>query len=114
MKVIETIRTIERIDALIRRKSTGPPKALAQKLGVSERTVYSLIDLMKQLDAPITYNHCIQSYKYDYEVKFGCRFYSVALPGDKVFGGNKMLKIDRFIHCEILAETNFYLECNLR
>lgn len=70
MRFLEKMKTIERVDSLIRRKTTGTPKELAQKLNVSERCVYNIINLMKSMDAPIFYcnNRC--SYCYEYGVDF--------------------------------------------
>ncbi len=45
MTFLEKIQIINRIDSLIRRKSTGNANELANKLGVSRRCVYNLIGL---------------------------------------------------------------------
>jgi len=39
---------IEKIDTLIKLENTGTPAQLAEKLNVSVRQVYSLIDLIKK------------------------------------------------------------------
>jgi len=50
------IRIIIRIHELITRRQTGTPKELAEKLEVSERTVYSYVAYMREeLKAPIVY-----------------------------------------------------------
>lgn len=57
---------IRRLDALIRRKSTGPPGELAQKLDISERWLYKFLrELREEFDCPITYDHYRQSYVYE-------------------------------------------------
>lgn len=60
----------ERMDALIRRKSTGTPKEIAAKLNLSERSLFELINQMKELGAPIVYCKSRQSYIYKEEVRF--------------------------------------------
>ena len=54
-----------RIDSLIRRKSTGSPRDLANRLGVSEATVYRYILELKNMGAPIQYCRDRQSYYYE-------------------------------------------------
>lgn len=62
------ILTIKRIDYLIQLKSTGSPKELAAKLECSERMVYSYLKFLKEeLDAPVEFNHSINSYHYTKE-----------------------------------------------
>lgn len=64
----------ESLDHLIRTKATGTPKKLSQKMGVSERTVYEYIDVLKSLGAPISYCRIRESYFYENEGYFHFRF----------------------------------------
>ena len=41
------IALLERMDQLVRLKATGRPKKLAERLQVSEATVFRIIDTMK-------------------------------------------------------------------
>ena len=50
------IKKIIYIDSLISKRSTGSPKVLAKKIGVSERTAKEFISIMKELGAPICYD----------------------------------------------------------
>lgn len=60
------INRIRRLDAMIRRKSTGPPEQLAEKLDISERWLYKFLrELREEFDCPITYDHYRQSYVYE-------------------------------------------------
>lgn len=76
MNLIEKIRLIERVDALIRRKGTGNPKNLSKKLNISERSTYNLINLMKEMGAPIKYDKSTQTFYYEYKVSFSLGFIS--------------------------------------
>ncbi len=69
------IALLERVDQLIRMKATGRPKQLAQRLNVSEATVFRIIDTMKALNAPIYYDLSRQSYSYSEATRFKCGFY---------------------------------------
>lgn len=65
MSLYQYLNRIERLDALIRHKSTGTPKELARKLDISERWLYKLLDELKmELDCPIQYDTYRQSYVY--------------------------------------------------
>ena len=65
---------LERLDFLIRTKSSGCPRKLADKLGVSKRTVFDYIDILKALGAEIEYDHYQQSYFYRRKGRFRFQF----------------------------------------
>lgn len=59
---------MDRLDALIRRKATGNPKELAEKLGISERAWYRLRDfLTNDLHVPLDYCAKRKTYYYQRE-----------------------------------------------
>jgi len=71
MKILTQIERIKYIDWLIRRKATGTPKQLAEKLNVSVITVYRYIRDLKDMGAPIKFCKYCESYKYtDENYKF--------------------------------------------
>jgi predicted DNA-binding transcriptional regulator YafY len=70
----EIFQRLERIDHLIRIKATGTPTELAGKIGISERSVYVYLNLMKELGAPIKFSNYRQSYYYDEEGSFNISF----------------------------------------
>lgn len=72
MQLQKFISRTRRLDKLIRRKSTGSPSQLANRLGVSEATIYRIIQEMKDMGAPIKYCRERQSYRYmrDYQLEF--------------------------------------------
>ncbi len=74
MNFIQKLKLIERIDSLISRKSTGTPLMLSQRVGVSERTLYNILGIMKKLGAPIFYCSSRNSYCYTSEVTFSYTF----------------------------------------
>jgi len=69
------IALLERMDQLVRLKATGRPKNLAERLQVSEATVFRIIDTMKALDAPVCYDIACQSYVYTKPTRFRCGFF---------------------------------------
>lgn len=74
-QLTKQIALLERVDQLIRLKATGRPRELAEKLQVSEATVYRMIETMKEMNAPVCYNLTRQSYVYTESTVFKCRFY---------------------------------------
>ncbi|HKK45242.1 MAG TPA: hypothetical protein VJ964_06965 [Balneolaceae bacterium] len=69
---------IRRLDAMIRRKSTGPPEELAKKLDISERWLYKFLrELKEEFDCPITYDYYRQSYVYEEHGKIIAEFKSL-------------------------------------
>lgn len=65
-----------RIDHLIRIKGTGTPSELAGKIGISERSTYEYIRLMKEFGAPVLYSRQRKSYYYREEGRFMISFLS--------------------------------------
>lgn len=62
MKLDEYGEKIELLKKLVANATTGRPKELAEKLGVSERTVRRLIDRLKTRNSKIEFDRKINSY----------------------------------------------------
>lgn len=60
---LEYEKRLEYILYLIKRKRTGTPMQLANKLGVSERTIKRMISVLRQKGEEIIYSYTHQSYK---------------------------------------------------
>ena len=71
----ESFKRIERIDKLIRIKGTGTANELAEKLGISRKSVYNLLNEMKERGAPIKFDQFRGSYYYDEEGYFKISIY---------------------------------------
>lgn len=92
MALYNYLNRIERLDALIRQKRTGSPKELADKLGISERWLYTLMDELKtELGCPIRYDRRKRSYVYKKPGKVTIAFTQEIEPWrmKKVSGGEK-------------------------
>lgn len=69
------IRTIMKIDQLIKRQATGSPAELGYKLGISERAAYKYLKYMKEdLNAPIIYSKISTNYKYAQDGEFNFKW----------------------------------------
>jgi len=87
MTLIDKLQQIERVDALIRRKATGSPEDLALTIDTSERCVYDLIKLMKQMGAPIYFCNHRGSYCYKIDVVFSIGFVPLQVDKQQITGG---------------------------
>lgn len=70
----EIFQRLEQIDHFICIRGTGTPAQLAVKVGISERSIYDYINLLKQFGAPIKFDRERKSYYYDEEGRFSISF----------------------------------------
>ncbi len=73
---MKQIKLMERIDQLTRLEATGTPVELALRLGISKTKLYRIINVMKDLDAPLEYDINLQSYIYAKDVGFKFGFFT--------------------------------------
>ena len=64
------LERMERLHGLIKRKGTGTAKECAEKLGISERHFYNLLEMMRDLNVPVVYDKHLKSYVFTKEVEF--------------------------------------------
>jgi predicted DNA-binding transcriptional regulator YafY len=62
------------LDHFIRHKDTGRPSEFAQKIGISERSLYEYIRVLKELGAPIRFSRQTHSYYYEINGHFHISF----------------------------------------
>ena len=82
--ITKQIALIERIDQLVRMEATGSYVELANRLHISQAKLYRIIDIMKELNAPIVYNFTRKSFIYEEEVGFKFGFYHSNLNTDDI------------------------------
>lgn len=85
----ERLLKLDRLHQLIRRRGTGTPNELAERLDVCKRTVHNLIDALRDLGAPVAYcpNRC--SYYYEYEIELQLLPKPIQIDPLRVKGGRK-------------------------
>lgn len=74
MNIIDIKEELERVDRLVRLKATGSPKHLADKLQISERHVYRIINQLKEIGCPIYFDKDRCSYCYSTEGELILKF----------------------------------------
>ena len=65
-----------RLDYLIHLKSTGTPSNCANKIGISERSLYDYLKMLKEMGAPIRFSRNRGTYYYGEEGRFRISFIS--------------------------------------
>jgi predicted DNA-binding transcriptional regulator YafY len=68
------LERLQRIDTLIRQQSTGSPRELGQKLGISERSARKYVNTLREMGAPISFSRRHNSYCYLEAGGFSFRF----------------------------------------
>lgn len=68
------IERFKRIDEIIANKSSGTPAQLAERLDISESTLYEFIAVMKEMGAPIQFDKFNQRYYYEVSGHFNISF----------------------------------------
>jgi len=65
-----------RLDYLIHLKATGKPADCAHKIGISERSLYDYLKILKEMGAPIKFSRNRGTYYYIEEGRFRISFIS--------------------------------------
>ena len=69
------LNLLQQLDQFIRRKKTGSPPEFARKMGISERSLYEYLKVLKELGAPIRFSRQEHSYYYEVEGQFYVSFF---------------------------------------
>lgn len=73
MNKIKTLENLQKLHLLIEAECTGPPQALARRMELSERSVYNLLEVLKDFNAPVAYNRKRKTYYYGGHFKLDFR-----------------------------------------
>ncbi|HMB63018.1 MAG TPA: HTH domain-containing protein [Eudoraea sp.] len=95
MNSIKNLERLQQIHFLIENESTGSPKELASRLDISERSIYLLMEQLKDFNAHISYDRSRKTYYYKNEFKLQVQV-SVSVSNNdevtEVFGGSYFVK----------------------
>jgi len=64
MNFIKQIERIKRVNRLIKYKATGNPDEFAERIGISRRQLYNIIELLKDFGANIKYDREKETFYY--------------------------------------------------
>lgn len=96
MALNQKVDQLKRLDTLIRLKNTGNPKQLATKLGVSESTLFALLQQAKEMGADICYNPHRNTYEYITPMRFVFGFFKDQKTDLRKFMGGRQLNANLF------------------
>ncbi|MBL4746442.1 MAG: DNA-binding protein [Flavobacteriaceae bacterium] len=106
MKTIKQLERLRKTHELIKQENTGSPQEFANKLNISERQFYNILDYLKEIDAPIEYNKKTETYYYTSSFDLLVNISVQVLIGDEVrniYGGatflNKKYCTARLVQC---------------
>jgi predicted DNA-binding transcriptional regulator YafY len=80
METTTLLNRLKSLDYYIKMKVAGNARELAEKLGITERSVYNYLNLMKSLGAPIVFSTSRQSYVYEDDGSFFIGFLNAFQP----------------------------------
>lgn len=68
-QLIKYTERLRQADQLIRLEATGTPRLFAKKLGISESYLYGILEEMKDMGLPLSYNKRRLTYMYTSPVR---------------------------------------------
>lgn len=95
MKTLKTLERLQQLHQRIAQENTGTPKELSKYMKISERSLYKLIEQLKDVKAPISYNRHTKTYYYNDDFELQISITVTALSNNeviKLFGGSYFLK----------------------
>lgn len=100
MNNLTYIRRLQKLHLHIKGGNTGSPKVLANQLGISERSLYCLLDILRDMNAKIYYSRKRKTYYYkdddfdiDIDIKIKVIHKGVA---KNIYGGWALFKNNSF------------------
>ena len=82
MKALEILERYQKLDKLIKRRSTGNPKEFANKLGISKSQLFNYLEELRDRGAEIYYSKTLETYIYRKPVELTAIF-SVRIKDDE-------------------------------
>ena len=95
MKSLKHLERLQQLHQRIEQENTGTPKELAKFMRISERSLYNLIEELKDINAPVCYNRNLKTYYYEGDFKLEISISIRALSDNEVlqlFGGSYFLR----------------------
>ena len=95
MKSIKHLERLQQLHLRIVQENTGTPKQLASFMNISERSLYKLLEYLKDLKAPVCYDRLCNTYYYceDFELQVSISVTALS-KGEvlEIFGGSYFIK----------------------
>tara|TARA_B110001452_G_C15219140_1_gene422627 strand:- start:1648 stop:1965 length:318 start_codon:yes stop_codon:yes gene_type:complete len=95
MKNLKTLERLQQLHLRIKNENTGSPKELADLMQISKRSVQSLIEALRDYNAPVCYSRERKTYYYCDDFDIHVSISVSVLQNDEIttiFGGSYFLK----------------------
>jgi len=114
--LFEEINRLQKMDRLIRLSNTGNADEFGEKLGLSRRQVYNIIENLKDMGLEIEYNRQIKSFVYAKPYKVKVLFEIVELSECEkmeINAGTVIVKntFMQEIICRLGIKITFFIDC---
>jgi len=110
MKTIQQLERLRKIHQLIQKRNTGSPNELAQRLKISRRQLYNMIEYLKEIEAPLIFSRKNNTFYYEYEFDLLINVNVQVLVNEElktIYGGQIILK-ENFFRAELLHGADLY------
>lgn len=94
MSIINHLFLLQRVHDRIMHKSTGTPQEFADRLNISVRTLYRIMEELKDLGAEIAYSTERSSYVYNNDVKINIHLKIGQLDKNQIKGGKSLVDFE--------------------
>lgn len=95
MKNLKQIQQLKRLHKMIKLEATGNPREMAQRMHISERQLYNLLDQLRDMEAPICFNRRANTYLYTGEFDLLVNISVQVIRGDQltnIYAGRKIFR----------------------
>ncbi len=92
MNFIRQIERLQLVNRLIVQGKTGTPEELGDRLGLSKRQVFNIIEMLRDIGAPVSYNKIRKTYHYEEPCRLKIDFSLTLIEKNeekKIYGGKK-------------------------
>lgn len=103
MKTLKQLEQLRKVHKLIQQRKTEEPKRFAQKLHISERGLYRILEYLRKLDAGVSFSHSINSYYYTKDFDLFVNISVKILVNEElktIYGGSAILN-ENFINLQL-------------
>ena len=84
MNNIKQLERLQKIHALIKSENTGTPEELARKIHISLRLTYLLLEQLREMEAPLSFNRRTKTYYYRDSFDLSINISIQVLSGEKL------------------------------
>ena len=110
MKTIQQLERLRKIHQLIKKRNTGSPNELANRLKISRRQLYNVIEYLKEIEAPLIFSRKNNTFYYEHEFDLLINVNVQVMVNEElrtIYGGQTILK-ENFFRARLLHGANLY------